>query len=178
MISFNMSAQSSEPDTPSWSITPRYLSAIMLSLFWSQQPNWSYCVQNSRCHWGLKGGSKSRHWGWADADPTRLNNITDTTREKAGRHWGFLGDVGADTVRKTARPTPFGWSAASSILVAVATCPNVCSPLNRNQYVKEECANVRVRKCMQMNVRPSFFPSVISPPPQSYNTSLPVLSPI
>lgn len=123
MIVFSVSQQNSSPAASSWSMMSQYLSAMPLSVFWSQQPKCSYCVQNSRCHWGLKGGSKSRHWGWADAERRRTSSISGATGEKSGRL--FLHELGTSPARKSAKTAPFGWSAAPCILLTLPTEPHV-----------------------------------------------------
>lgn len=144
----------------------QYLSAIVLSVCWSQQPNCSYSTQNSRCHWGLKGGSKSRHWGWADAGWTVTSNITDTIRRNSERLGVFL-DESEPAARKTAPQAPCGWSAASRhILVIFAVCPwkstAVCSLLLMCQSGSVRACiwihALRVRKRMEKDVRPSWPP--------------------
>lgn len=123
IISFSMSVQSSWPAASSCSMMSQYLSAIMLSVPWSQHPNCSYWLQNSRCHGGLKGGLKSRHWGWADAGLTKANSITGTIRITAGSLGIFLDGRSCATARKTAQPARLGWSAASLFLVIFAFWP-------------------------------------------------------
>lgn len=105
----------------------QYLSAIMLSVFWSQQPNSSYCAQNSRCHWGLKGGSKSRHWGWAGTGWTRTSIITDKIKTNSWKIEVFADVLWLATARKNAQPSPLGWSAALHVLVIFTVCPQKCS---------------------------------------------------